>query len=409
MRHLLVALLATLTSSAALAQAAEPQPPASEAAPSAPADAPAAPEADSAPGVDERVTNAEGKITSIEEQLSEAKTDLGILKRLKFSGYVQARYQYVTPLEDETGGSSRFFIRRSRLKATYSGDVGQFMLQIDATTATVGLRDVEALLYIPGTQQRASISVGQFKWPFGYETVQSSVDRELPERSLVVQRFMPTERDLGARVNVNHKWLRFAAGVFNGNGTVQRDFIGVDNDKEKDLVGRLGFDLKWLSGGISGWYGHTLGMGPGDTFRRAYDRTRFALDVQVYGDVLPVGATALKAEYITGKTYLVGGREQLGVPASGWYALLVQNLGLSNALAVRYDYFDPVNGLGPEAADATHPAATNAVGTLGIAALHYFGETVKATLTYEIPMTATPEGLADPRDNALTFQLQARY
>lgn len=371
MRHLLVALL-TLASSAALAQAAEQQPP------------------------------------------SEAKTDLGLLKKLKLSGYVQARYQYLTPLEDGTGGYSRFFIRRSRLKATYTDDIGQVMLQIDATTSAVSLRDAEATLFVPGTRQKAALTLGQMKWPFGYEAVQSSSEREFPERSLAVQRFQPGERDLGARVSAKYKWLRFAGGVFNGNGTGQRDFIGVDNDKEKDLVGRLSFDLKWISGGVSGWYGQTLGVAAGDTFRRAYDRTRLGLDVQLYGDVLPVGRTALKAEYITGKTYQVGGRELLGVPASGWYVLLVQNLGLSNALAVRYDYFDPVNGVGPAAdpTNPTQPSINNPVGTLGLAAIHHFGEVVKATLAYEIHMTATPEapvGVEDPRDDVLTFQLQARY
>ncbi|HEX8819126.1 MAG TPA: porin, partial [Archangium sp.] len=148
-----------------------------------------------------------------------------------------------------------------------------------------------------------------------------------------------------------------------------------------------------------------------DAFRRAYERSRVGADLQLYLDVLPFGATALKGEYIKGKTYLSNGAEQLGRPASGWYALLVQNLGLNNALAIRYDYFDPANGT-PAAAAAPgsdRPANTNPTATLGATAIHYFGEYLKASVTYELPMTELVEGVTDPHDNLLTVQFQARF
>jgi phosphate-selective porin len=396
-KHLLAALL-TLTSSAALATESTPPQ----------ADTPAT------PSTDDRLTTAEGKIAAIEEQNIETKNDVSALKKLKFSGYVQARYEARQSLDDTgAGGLNRFLIRRGRLKATYTGDVAAYMLQIDATTSGVSLKDAEATLFIPGTKQTMSLTLGQTKWPFGYEGPQSSGDREFPERSLVIRSFLPGERDLGAKFNGKFGVLRLNAGLFNGNGTANTNFIGTDNDKEKDIVGRVGFDLKWLSGGVSGWRGLTLGKRAGatpDAFRTAYVRSRFGADVQAYLDLLPIGGTALKAEYITGKTYQRGGNEQFGVPASGWWTLLVQNIGLSDAVAVRYDSFDYENGSAAIEAD-DKLGANNAVGTLGLQAMHYFGENLKVSATYELPMTATAEGgsVEDPKDNLFTLQFQARF
>ncbi len=117
-----------------------------------------------------------------------------------------------------------------------------------------------------------------------------------------------------------------------------------------------------------------------------------------------------KVERITGKTYQRGGAEQFGVPASGWWALLVQNLGLSDAVAIRYDYFDAENGREALEADGKL-GANNAVGTLGVVAMHYFGENLKVSASYELPMTATAAGgtVEEPRDNLFTLQFQARF
>jgi hypothetical protein len=426
MKNLLVALL-TLTTSAAFAQSAEPQPTTS-----APASAESAPATEStpaqaetsevpaAPSVDDRLTTTEGKLTALEEQYAETKNDVGLLKKLKFSGYVQGRYQYQQTDYDEaapdlklTDGFSRFTVRRGRIKATYSGDTGQVMIQVDIIPTAVQLRDAEATLYIPGTQQNLSVTLGQMKVPFGFEGPFSSSEREFPERSRMTGAFLPGERDRGLRINGKYRALRIAAGVFDGNAMNNVGFVGTDNDKEKDLIGRLGFDLKWISGGVSGWKGNTLGKRNGpdpDLFRKAYPRTRLGADVQVYLDLLPAGGTAFKAEYATGKSYQRNNVEQLGLPASGWWAQIAQNIGVSDEAVVRYEYFDYENGRAAEES-GSRLGANNAIGTLGLAYIHYFGETVKLTAAYEINMTETVKGgtAEDPTDNLFTLQLQARY
>ncbi|MCP3057236.1 OprO/OprP family phosphate-selective porin [Myxococcus sp. K38C18041901] len=400
-----------------------PSTPAGEAAPQAPSadtQTPSEPPpADSAPAdadLDERMTNAEGKVAALEEQNAETKVDLSALKKLKISGYVQARYQYQQSLDDSgTGGFSRFTVRRGRIKTTYTTDWSQLMLQIDAVPTTgVTVRDAEATLYIPGTHQQMGLTLGQMKWPFGYEAVQSSADREIPERTRVVRAFLPDERDRGVKFAGNFLGgkLNFSGGVFDGDGIFNQGYVGSDNDKEKDAIGRAGFDLGWVSGGVSGWYGHTITKGPTDTYRKAYTRDRLALDAQLYLDVLPIGATAIKGEFITGKSYWKSSGdvkiEQPGVPASGWYGLIVQNVGLTDAVAVRYDFFDPENGRKNSTSEG-RPASTNSVGTLAVAVLHYFGEHFKVTAAYEMPVTAAPGAPKDPHDNLFTLQMQARY
>jgi TolA-binding protein len=128
-KNLLVALL-TLTSSGVLAQPAETPtatstPPATESTSAqATESTPAQADTPTTPSTDDRLTTAEGKIAAIEEGNIETKSDLSALKKLKFSGYIQARYQAQQSL-DETGAGSfnRFLIRRGRLKDTYTGDV----------------------------------------------------------------------------------------------------------------------------------------------------------------------------------------------------------------------------------------------------------------------------------------------
>ncbi len=320
------------------------------------------------------------------------------LENLKFSGYVQARYVHIQ--EKPTNG---FTVRRSRLKAIFKNDWSRYMLQIDASPSGVELRDAEATLIEPWTGKDLEFTVGQMKWPFGYEVFVSSAERELPERSRVVRAFAPNDRDRGAKFMVRHGPFQLVTGVFNGNGIdAERD-----NDSSKDVVGRLGVDLKWISGGVSGWWGESLQPFTGSEGGYA-PRNRLGLDLQLTLEALPLGKTQLRGEFIAGRTYFRGGEEQFGVPALGWYAVLSQHLPLNTQLAVRYDYFDGAAGT-PDSATAGKPAVTNGIGTLGVAVAHHFNKHLKLTGAYELPMTNLVPGATDPADNVLTFQLQAKF
>lgn len=372
--------------------------------------------AEEASSEDEKVGLLQGQLQALEESFLEVKNDASILKRLKLSGYVQGRYQYAEASRQGVDSQNRptiidgFLVRRGRLKVQYAGTLAGFMLQLDAVPRGVTVKDAEAQLTEPWTGQKLALVVGQTKWPFGYEIVQSSSDREFPERTRVVRAFGPGERDRGAKVAGRFGPMRLGVGVFDGNGTENAPYTGVDNDKNKDVVGRLGVDLGFLTGGVSGWVGQTyrppdaMGAGAG-----TFDRNRIGADVQLYLDLLPFGATAVKGEFIAGKTWMRSGVEQFGVPALGWYALLVQNLGLSSALAVRYDYFDGAAGTVDGEDASGRPLPTNGIGTIGLAAMHYIDEVLKVSAVYEIPLTNVVGSAVDPADNIFTIQLQAKF
>lgn len=365
----------------------------------------------------EDVVDLSHRLAALEEQYLETQSTVFSLSKIKLSGYVQGRYQYA---QNSVSGAVKdgFTVRRGRLKATYTGTWSQFVVQIDATPKGVVLKDAEAHFRPPvGDPNERTLDVvfGQTKWPFGYEGPQSSSEREMPERSRVVRAFLPGERDRGIKVVGTWRFVRAAVGVFDGNGIDNKAFAGVDNDTEKDVVGRLGVDFTWIAAGVSGWVGKTykpsdFSLNP--AFKgRFYDRNRLGFDLQIYLNPLPFGGTAFKAEWIAGRTFTRDNLEVIGAPAIGWYMLLVQSIGDDHQIAARFDYFDPLAGTLNMAdnKDPAKPALNNAVATLGLLYSYYFDEALKASIIYEIPMTQTVTGAVDPADNVFTLQLQAKF
>ena len=87
--------------------------------------------------------------------------------------------------------------------------------------------------------------MGQFKVPFGYEVLQSSADREMPERARVIRALFPGERDRGARLTARYEWFSFMGALVNGNFT-QGDpvFNAFDQNRYFDTYLRVGRRLR---------------------------------------------------------------------------------------------------------------------------------------------------------------------
>ena len=81
------------------------------------------------------------------------------------------------------------------------------------------LKDAEATFVDTWTPFGFRLTMGQFKVPFGYEVLQSSADREMPERARVIRALFPGERDRGARLTARWEWFRFMGALVNGNFT----------------------------------------------------------------------------------------------------------------------------------------------------------------------------------------------
>jgi hypothetical protein len=379
------------------------------------------------PDTADQLAKLEGKVASLEEQNAETKTDLASLKRLKLSGYMQARYVWADSgvlnynKAEATGNPNNvnFFIRRGRFKAVYDADLAQFVLQLDAIPNGVSVKEAYAEVKIPNkVVSGLAVDAGLQLFPFGYDVgVRSSSDLDLLERYRGAGYWLAGEYDLGVTVKGAYGPVNFRGGVFNGNG-VNGAYGGVgrDNDPQKDFIGRLGFDFGMVTGGVSGWYGKTTDY---KVFpNKKYDRNRVGADLQVFLDLLPVGGTALKGEFIQGKTGI--GTQGSPVTAAygadpalaghAWHATLTQNLGKTFQVAARYEQFTKNNNLVATA------RTVKTINELDVALHAYVGGNYKLSLAYWHPMNGDTVGTgsADPKGTVkkmdqFVVQAQAKF
>ncbi|HSN15169.1 MAG TPA: porin [Anaeromyxobacteraceae bacterium] len=410
-----LAVLAAMVIAPAAAHAQE------AAAPATPTPTPAAaPARDLAADVD----SVGGKVDAVTEKVAELETSVAGLKKLKFSGYVQGRWAWLegaryepkcaaaTCTADELKAyappdKDNFYIRRGRFKTTYTGDVAQAVLQMDVVPSGVSIKEGYVSVNLPAG---LAVDTGLQLFPFGYEVGQrSSADLDLLERSQVTGKLLKGEYDLGVALRGASGPVNFKVGLFNGNGIDGGK--GKDNDQLKDVIGRVGFDLGTVTGGLSGWYGKTIDYT--STANTEYDRVRAAADLQVYLDLLPIGGTALKGEYIWGKTAIgtgaAGAGDKLGKTMSGYYLLASQNVGKTYQVDVRWDSFIADHGIDHDAAsNAAKVFQTNELS----AAVHAFvGEAYKLSLAYYHPMNGTkgPTAPSDPKSDSVVAQAQVKF
>lgn len=420
---------------------AAPPPPAGPAAlpapavPAAPTAAPGATAAPAVPGPDitppseplpeerplpERVSELEGRVEGINESLLETKSTANSLAKLKFSGYIQGRYQWhdnsVSGVDDdgEPTNLNRFYVRRGRLKATYVGDNAEYMLQIDATQDGVVLRDAEATFVDTWTPLGLRLTVGQFKVPFGFEVLQSSSDREMPERAAVIRALFPGERDRGLRLQGRWEWLRFSLALVNGNFLADHAVYGTnDPNRSLDGIGRVWGDFGFLAVGLSGHYGEKLAIDPAlATATQRYGLWRAGADAQLYHDIEGVGGLVLRGEFIVGRDSHRSYRGMAEDPcldrkSLGWILTVVQNIGDHFGVVARLDQFDRDAGCPSMTTSLLDGIRVGQLTTIGGGVLVHVSGNLKATVVYEHPIEQ--EGLASRGNDFLTSQLQARF
>lgn len=145
--------------------------------------------------------------------------------KVTVGGFVQA--------QGEAGGrigsrfsddNDRVFLRRARLNAQGKfAEHFDFKLELDlagSLGATSALRAQMTDGFITWTQHpAASVKVGQFKTPFGFEQLYSDQRLPTPERSLGTDR-LAVGRQLGVQLfgELAKKRFTYALGGFNGNG-----------------------------------------------------------------------------------------------------------------------------------------------------------------------------------------------
>jgi len=235
------------------------------------------------------------------EPEDDAASRLDALEGFHWSGYIQAQYEVHDDSENEVEGTTlrnqdRFLIRRGRLKLQYDGiEHARFMIQLDATSTGVGLRDAVASLIEPWTGWDIELAAGLFKNPFGFEVLQSSSDRVFPERTFLDRALYPGERDLGVRLSGKHELFRFALALVNGDPIGERAFPGRDPNSFKDLVGRVGIATSLVDVGLSGHVGTEFQPGTPAT-----DAETVWLDANEDAVVDPGEVTTTQAEAAVG-------------------------------------------------------------------------------------------------------------
>jgi hypothetical protein len=434
-------------------------PPAPPAAAAPPAELPpppvAAEPAAPPPTLEDRVGQVEQKLEGLNESYAETKSTVSGLSKLKFSGYIQGRYDW---RDDSISGVdaqgrvtnfNRFEVRRGRLKAVYSGVNAEYLLQIDATGDGVILKDAEATFIDTWTPLGLRFTMGQFRVPFGYEILQSSADREMPERARVIRALFPGERDRGARLTGTYQWFNFMAALVNGNFT-QGDavFNTFDNNRYFDTYLRVGADLDFIVVHLSGQFGEKLGTTVGNAALTIADKNmdgmitadeitpaatnvtmrrfgiwRFGADAEFYVDIPALGGLALKGELVLSQDT---NKDFRGAPADpcrdvkgfGWILTMNQNIGDYFGFAARLDQWNPNRDLAASCTDAQKAVVSkDKITTLGLGPLLFVSANLKASAIYEhlwrddslaLGATGVAPSASVPGDQ-LTLQLQARF
>ena len=297
------------------------------------------------------------------------KDDISLMKKLKFSGWVQTQFQLAdqTGIETYAGGSNfnanvddRFSVRRGRLKAIYDNGFSLYNIQIDISERNVQIR--EMFVKLSDHKWKAfRLTTGIFNRPFGYEISQSSSVRETPERARMSQTLFFTERDLGtwlqfqAPTSSKFHFLKLDAAVVSGTGITNVNNLGAsvadaskntqnntsggnDFDFQKDFIGRISGEKTnksqkvTVSGGLSYYYGgYRTGnkqIWKNSSSHAGFDcdsslsnvgtivkRIHYGADFQLTIDN-PLGLTTLRGEFIMGQMPGLGYRTYNSTPYS---------------------------------------------------------------------------------------------
>ncbi|HEX7479124.1 MAG TPA: porin [Polyangiales bacterium] len=333
------------------------------------------------------------------------------LSRLKLSGYVQAQYVHNDSSHngiDTTGkplNKDLFEVRRARLRATYTLDPAEFLLNIDAIPSGVSVKEAELSIYVPWTHEvKTKLTAGLFYIPFGYEVQESDSVLPFVERTLAANRLFPGSRDVGVRAqgDLLEQHVVYQLAAVNGNPISDAVFPGTDPNGAKDFVGRVGVHFGGLRAGISGLIGQgylppAIDDTKTTTINEAHSYGNFihraaAFDV-TYNVELPVlGELALYAEGVIShnldrsklsdypKVLLVKqGALQVATNSivdanqTAGYLGFTQHLGQYVALGARGEIFDPSTA-----------KKGNGLGAVTLVGHVYPAELLRLTLAYQL-------------------------
>ena len=418
------------------------------------------------------LASAQSDRDTLAESVKKLQSEVGFLKNLKVSGWIQAQFQVAEWKGAKTfdGGdflpnsNNRFMIRRGRVKFTYAYKWSEYVFQLNATERGVNIADIYAKLTDPWTKS-FSIYAGVMNRPYGFEIEQSSSVRETPERSRFNQTLMPNERDMGAKISFQPPkgsklyGFRVDAGLYNGTGIAVpgtspsfawvtdfdsfKDFIGkiryektTKNDKIKFGIGAShyngGFyyssnkvykDVVTDSTGVKVWQlsdTNTVAY-KGNKAPRMYYGGDFQFEVNT-----KLGTTSIRGEYLAGTQSGTASSSKSPTavptgaifvrPISAGYAYFIHRIGKSkHEIAVKYEWYDPNTKVTGQDLTGMNSMTDGEIKyqMLGLGYNFYAHENVKFMLHYNMVQNENAKGLAgftrDLKDNVFTVRMQYKF
>jgi hypothetical protein len=416
-------------------------------------------------------------LTGLGDRATLLENDVEKLKSLKISGYVQLDWQHF----DQSANAGRavpgyfdarknfFTVRRGRLKVQHKlGEWMNAVIQPDITESGLTIREAYVEL-LPFSDPVLGIIAGAQNRP-NYEVEVSSSALEALERSQITRAFYPSEYDLGIQLYSKYELFdgfdpKLQVGIFNGPGPV------VETDSYKDIITRLTFPVPLGSEspvqadlGVSYYYGGIPQTG--DSIRKTVgdanivvandasgslagmgNKKNFNVEGQIFLDLLPIGGTIIKGEFMSGTRPTAGtaataatvgvGKDSTGKDVvkvtpgaaaqplqirnqAGYYFYFIQNISSALQLVFRMDMFDRNTDLAGTQVTSVNDAATTVMG-FGV---NFFTGNMRISALYEIPKFAQNENLqtdpatklpsvafrdVDLKDNKTTIRFQYKF
>ena len=307
---------------------------------------------------------------------------LSVLSDIKFSGYVMSQYQYN---DQDSKESNSFNIRmvRMALEGRLMKDFyWKVQLQANGNTSDLGSSPRMVDAFAEWQKYEAfKIKAGQFKRPFTFENPMHPITQGFMGYSQNVNKLAgfsdrtgehaSNGRDIGVQIQgdliknaAGRNLLHYQVGVFNGQGTNQKDV-----DQRKDVIGGIWVSpVKGLRIGAFGWTGSSARKGTWDVTDanhnvvknedgsvktksgvRSLSKNRYAFSAEYAANDWTV-----RSEYIHSHGYgftktLASGKETdcnvnyaAGDQADGFYALMIAPVISKKLYAkARYDLYRP--------------------------------------------------------------------
>jgi Phosphate-selective porin len=393
-------------------------------------------------------------ITLMREQIEGNSSSIKGLQKLKVSGYIQTEMEVGQQnAELKTGANSgkysqaidgdhtnflRYGIRRGRIKFQYTQGIANGVFELDINEG--GIKPKNAYLQVTDPYvEMFSLKAGLFDVCFGDEVAYSSSALESPERSLVIQKLFPDEKDLGGVLTIAAQKNTTFDGLKLDLGLVSGSTISKDDNGRLNFVSHLKYDKAFstMSYGLgASFYSgstnnsdtmlYTVKDGAWVSQKTQANQTNkpqyFGLDGQ-FSFETAMGMTSLRAEYISGQQPSVAGDLKSPVGNTytdkfnykrkfqGGYLYFIQDIYHTPlTFVLKYSWLDNNTEL---KGDQITNKADLALSTIGVGCYWRINSALRLTAFYDINTNEKTAAIAkysrDVLDNVFTLRLQYKF